>query len=203
MYSSKTGVVGRMCQLWHSDCVVLPYASRDTVLQIVIGHNRISGHWCSLYWFSPIGLCYGECVCWKCGSCIVKYFFFLREIRASKCWRVASKTVVVQENERPHRQCIEFLMPHFVAGAHGWEPSNPKCCMGLSRFVLLISSIGSPYSGEENLALSRHWCFRREEEECSWYGLCIGRRCMLRSGLVHYWTGRYQSSTRLSTYPQP
>lgn len=36
------------------------------------------------------------------------------------------KAVVVQENERPHRQCIESLMPRFVAGAHGWEPSNPK-----------------------------------------------------------------------------
>ena len=105
--------------------------------------------------FSDRSLLWGVCLLevWKLYR---KVFFFLREIRASKCWRVASKTVVVQENERPHRQCIEFLMPHFVAGAHGWEPSNPKCCMGLSRFVLLISSIGSPYSGEENLALSRH-----------------------------------------------
>lgn len=33
-----------------------------------------------------------------------------------------------------------------------------------------------------------------EEEECSWYGLCIRRRCTLRSGLVHYWAGRYPTS---------
>jgi len=37
------------------------------------------------------------------------------------------KTVVIQENESPNRQCIESLMPHFVATVHGWEPSNPKC----------------------------------------------------------------------------
>jgi len=60
MYFSKIGVVGLMCQLWHFDGVVLHYASSDTVLQIVIGSNRISGHWCSLYWFSPIGFFMGS-----------------------------------------------------------------------------------------------------------------------------------------------
>jgi len=49
------------------------------------------------------------------------------------------KTVVVQENERPHRQCIESLMPHFVAGAHGWEPSNPKCKVLYRAFPVRIT----------------------------------------------------------------
>ena len=101
---------------------------RGTVLQIVvIGNKSSSGHWCSQYWFSPICLYYRECVCWKDGGCVVKYFS--REIRASKCWRVASKSCRSPGKQETKSSVLELsplfhilqLMPT------GWEPSNSKC----------------------------------------------------------------------------
>jgi hypothetical protein len=53
-------------------------------------------------------------------GCIVKYF--LRESFGV----LRRKNVVVQEDERPNRQCSESHMPHFVTSVHGLEPSNPK-----------------------------------------------------------------------------
>lgn len=50
------------------------------------------------------------------------------------------KAVVVQENERPNRQCIESRMPHFVASVHGWEPSNPKCRLLYRAFPVHTTS---------------------------------------------------------------